>query len=214
VVTARAAICRAWITTREQPGPPPGFPATGEWYQLQPRLYRTLDVFGTGAPLLLVETPELPAWAPADGLGPGCTLMVPFQDPENVGAVIRSAVAFGAGDVVLLRECGHPYHPRAIRASGGAVFQARLRSGPSLAELPADLPLVPLSVGGRSIASFEFPERFALVPGVEGPGLPTRLRAHALSIPISDRVESLNAATAAAVALFAWRSRVSNQEKT
>ena len=55
---------------------------------------------------------------------------------------------------------------------------------------------------------FEFPQGFGLLPGVEGPGLPDRFRAHALAIPMAGNVESLNAATAAAIALYLWsRSR-------
>jgi 16S rRNA (guanine527-N7)-methyltransferase len=96
-----------------------------------------------------------------------------------------------------------------LRASGGAVFRAALRQGPSLDELPDDLPVVPLSAHGADVAMFAFPERFALLPGVEGPGLPERFRARAISIPMSPDVESLNAATATALALYVWSRRTS-----
>jgi len=70
--------------------------------------------------------------------------------------------------------------------------------------LPEDLPGVPLSNEGKKISDFKFPEKFGLLPGLEGPGLPDRFRKTALSIPISRRVESLNAVVATAVALFVW----------
>jgi 16S rRNA (guanine527-N7)-methyltransferase len=196
--------CQAWIDTDGQPAPPPALPAGAAWYRLSRALFRAIDIFGTGAPLLLMRAPAIGAWRREDGLGDGCTLFVPFQDPENVGAVVRSAAAFGVGDVVLLEECGHPFHPRAVRASGGAVFHVALRNGPSISDLPRDLPLVALSAEGSDVAAFEFPERFGLVPGLEGPGLPEALRAGAIAIPISSQVESLNAATATAIALYAW----------
>jgi tRNA G18 (ribose-2'-O)-methylase SpoU len=204
VLHAFPGLCEAWVNCEGQPDPPLALPAGTAWYRLSPRLFRALDVFGTGAPLLLVKVPPVQAWDAASGLGPGCTLLVPFQDPENVGAVIRSAVAMGASDVVLLAGCGNPYHPRAIRASAGAVFHARLMTGPAIDELPANVSVVPLSAEGEDISRIEFPESFALLPGVEGPGLPGRFRARAVSIPIDDRVESLNGATAAAIFLYLW----------
>ncbi len=198
---SRPELCEAWISAPGQPEPPEG-PAV--WYQLAPALFNVLDVFGTHAPLLLVHAPAVEPWRVEDGIGDGCTLFVPFQDPENVGAVIRTAVAFGVMEVIVLKEGGYPFHPRAVRASGGAVFQAMLRSGPPLADLPAELPLVPLSAEGSDVSTFVFPGRFGLVPGIEGPGLPAAMRRQAISIPISSQVESLNAATATAIALYVW----------
>jgi 16S rRNA (guanine527-N7)-methyltransferase len=202
LVASRAALCEAWISTDDQPGPPAELPAGASWYQLSRKLFGALDSFGTGAPLLLVRAPGITPWN--ESAVSGCSLLVPFQDPENVGAVIRSAVAFGVAEVVILKEGGYPFHPRAVRASGGAVFQAALRSGPSIAALPAHVTVIPLSAGGADAGAFRFPERFALLPGLEGPGIPAALRPRAISIPISQQVESLNAATAAAIALFLW----------
>lgn len=207
LVAARGEMCEAWIGTEDLPGPPEGLPPAAAWYQLASGLFRALDVFGTGAPLLLVRAPVIAAWRPGDGLSDGCTLLVPFQDPENVGAVIRSAAAFDVSAVVLLSECGYPFHPRAVRASGGAVFQVTLYAGPSIHDIPPGLPLVALSGEGVDLAAFRFPGRFALLPGLEGPGVPAALRGAALSIPISPRVESLNAATATAIALYEWARR-------
>ncbi|HEU4364528.1 MAG TPA: RNA methyltransferase [Candidatus Krumholzibacteria bacterium] len=204
IVRALPGLCEAWVSSDGQPEPPMALPEGAFWYQLSARLFKSLDIFGTGAPLLLVRIPPLAAWEPGTGLPRGCSLLVPFQDPENVGAVIRSAVAFGVRDVILLEGSGHPYHPKAMRASSGAVFHANLMTGPLIDALPDDLPVVPLSAGGADAASAQFPERFALLPGVEGPGLPARFRGRALSIPIDTRVESLNAATATAIVLFLW----------
>lgn len=197
-------LAEAWISTAEHVRPPSELPAAVAWYQLSPRLFRRLDVSGTGTPLLFVNAPAIEPWHPADGFARGCSVLVPFQDPENVGAVIRSAVAFGAAHVILLAASAHPYHPKALRASGGAVFLAALRQGPSLDELPDELPVLPLSAHGADVASVAFPERFAFLPGVEGPGLPERFRKRALSIPMSGGVESLNAAAATAIALYVW----------
>jgi len=185
------------------------FAERGRLYVLKKSLYNELDVSGTGGLLLVVRLPELGEW---DGsAAEGCTLLVPFQDPANAGAVIRSAAAFGVERVVMLREAVNPFHPRCVRASGGAVFGVTLLRGPSIGELSRfreekGFDLVALDRAGEPIADFRFPGGFALLAGVEGPGLPDALRASAVSIPIEGGVESLNAAVAASIALYAGRS--------
>ncbi|MCJ8499273.1 RsmG family class I SAM-dependent methyltransferase [Desulfatitalea alkaliphila] len=199
--------CRAWITRDTQDPPPEGAPSHMEWLQLAEPLYQTLDIFGTRAPLLCLEAPAITPWSPAEGFPLGCSLLVPFQDPENIGAVIRSAAAFGVRQVILLGESAHPFHPKALRASAGAALRLPLRQGPFLADLPPDLPLVALSAEGTDIAAAAFPPAFGLLAGLEGQGLPAVWRSKAVRIPLSPVVESLNAATSAAVALYEWQRR-------
>jgi 16S rRNA (guanine527-N7)-methyltransferase len=195
-----------WLTDTKG-NPPPDSPARPTWFRLADPLFKNLDVSGTKSALLLVKVPEMAEWSPDRDWPEGCTLFVPFQDPENVGAVIRSAAAFGVSRVVLLKEAAHPFHPKAARAAGPALFQVPLEQGPSIRELrSAEVPLLSLSAEGPDLGSEPFPERFGLVVGVEGPGLPEHLRAGLTRrIPMEPGVESLNAATAAAVALYAWR---------
>ncbi|AGA27625.1 16S rRNA (guanine(527)-N(7))-methyltransferase GidB [Singulisphaera acidiphila DSM 18658] len=193
-----------WLTD-SQGAPPPT--ADLPWYRLADPLFRVLDASGTHAPLLLVRLPEIPEWSDEAPWPAGCTLFVPFQDPENVGAVIRSAAAFGVARVVLLREAAHPFHPKAARAAGPALFQVPLLEGPSIQDLTSDrVPLVALATDGPELGAAPFPESFGLVPGVEGPGLPSHFReGERRRIAMAPGVESLNAATATAVALYAWR---------
>ncbi|WP_254053835.1 TrmH family RNA methyltransferase [Singulisphaera sp. GP187] len=121
--------------------------------------------------------------------------------------MIRSAAAFGAARVVLLREAAHPFHPKAARAAGPALFQVPLLQGPSIQDLTSDqVPLIALATDGPELGATPFPESFGLVPGVEGPGLPAHFReGERRRIAMAPGVESLNAATATAVALYAWR---------
>lgn len=199
-----------WLTGPSGDPPPTAIEGSATWLRLDPALYRELDVSGTGGPLLLATVPEIPTWSLGDPLPEGCTLFVPFQDPENVGAVLRSAAAFGAGCVVLLREAAHPFHPKATRAAGPSAFQVPLRLGPSINELADEAStLIPLSLDGPAIDAEDWPDRFGLVPGLEGPGLPAALREHPgrRRVPIAPGVESLNGATAVALALFSWRCR-------
>ncbi len=208
-------LCLAWISLGDSNPPPEDTPSHTDWYQLAPGLFKTLDVFGTASPLLLIKVREMDPWVPSQGFPEGCSILIPFQDPENVGAVLRSAAAFGAAQAILLAESAHPYHPKALRASGGAALKIRLLEGPSIEELPEDLNVLPLSTGGRDISTIDFPGAFGFLPGVEGPGLPRKWREKAVSIPILKEVESLNAAAAAAIALYAWsRSLRGGREAT
>jgi 16S rRNA (guanine527-N7)-methyltransferase len=197
--------CQAWLSCDEPP--PAGGPAHLKWYRLTPALFKELDVSGTRSPLLLIRLPQMRSWEPRDGFPPGCSVLIPFQDPENVGAAIRSAAAFGVAQVILLAECAHPFHPRALRASGGSVLRVDLRQGPALDQLPVDLPIIALSPEGSDIRRAVFPSSFGLLAGMEGPGLSAAWRRRAVAIPISPAVESLNAAAAMAVALFEWQRK-------
>lgn len=200
--------CLAWISRGNDAPPPVSAPTRLEWYRLAPELFSRLDQTGTHEPLLLTRVPDIRAWVPAEGFPAGCTLLIAFQDPENVGTVIRSAAAFGVRQVIVLQEAAHPFHPKAVRASGGAVFRIAIRSGPALADIPESLSVLPLSVEGRPLNQVKFPGSFGLLPGLEGPGLPGHWRAKAVAIPIGAGVESLNAATATAIALYQWRTRM------
>jgi len=182
------------------------FPEQLPLYRLSRPLFRQIDRFETGPPLLLIRAEPLPAWE-GRALPPGCTLCIPFQDPANVGALIRTAAAFGVSAVVLLKEACHPFLPKVLRASGGNIFNVPLFNGPALDELAVpDAPLIGLSAEGTNIHAYEFPAKFCLVPGLEGRGLPGHLKqAVTLSIPMVENVESLNAALATGVALYEWR---------
>ena len=95
-----------------EPPPPPEAPSHLEWIRLSAPLFDELDVFGTGPPLLEVDAPAPAPWSPAEGFPPGCSLLVPFQDPENVGAVIRSGLnaRFGTAPPGAARTEG-PFAP-------------------------------------------------------------------------------------------------------
>jgi tRNA G18 (ribose-2'-O)-methylase SpoU len=178
-------------------------------YHLPPALFRKLDLYGTDQPILIVRVEPFPFWYP-DRWPTGCTLLVPFQDPTNVGAVIRTAAAFGVARVVMLREAAHPFHHRSSRVAGSALFRVPLFEGPSIRRLRVvKAPLIALSPEGEDVGRFAFPRTFGLIPGLEGPGIPANLRKGiTLSVPMQPGVESLNAALATGIVLYLWRSRL------
>jgi tRNA G18 (ribose-2'-O)-methylase SpoU len=175
-------------------------------YSLSPELFREIDAFGTKYPVLIVRVRPFPTWDTSARLK-GCTLLIPFQDPSNVGAVIRSAAAFGVASLVMLKEAAHPFHYKSTRAAGSALFRVPMFEGQSIQELGGVLSrTIALSAKGEDIRTFSFPESFCLLPGIEGPGLPPDLRhLKSLSIPMERGVESLNAALATGIALYEWQ---------
>ena len=163
----------AWLTPCDGGPPVEGIEGSATWLRLDPGLFRELDVSGTGGPLLLTRIPVFDNWDPNDPWPDGCTLFIPFQDPENVGAVLRSAAAFGVARAVLLRESAHPFHPKATRAAGPSVFQVPLFHGPSIADLDdPNAPLIPLATDGEAIDGIALARSVRPPAGGRGAGAP------------------------------------------
>ena len=148
-------------------------------------------------------------------IGTKILLLEDIQDPGNVGAVIRTAAAFGVSRFVSLKEAAHPFHHRSVRVAGSALFRIPIFEGPSICELTQlRVPLLTLSPGGKWVDESQFPPRFGLLPGLEGPGLPEHLkhRTH-ITIPMEQGIESLNAAMATGIALYLWRRQTKELPK-
>jgi RNA methyltransferase, TrmH family len=167
-------------------------------------LFKELDVIGTKYPLAVVRVPEIEPWDPA--VPPkGLELVVAMSDPSNLGAILRSAEAFGVSRVILTKESASPYLPKAMKASGLASLRLTLASAGSLAELPLDDGYA-LDMNGLDIAAFEWPRNLYLVLGEEGRGVPDSLALKRLKIPMASATESLNATVAGSIALYGYRS--------
>ena len=135
-------------------------------------------------------------------------------DVDNLGGIARNAAAFDADGLVLSPRAADPYYRKAIRVSMGTVFFLPIvRAGrwpEDLVELRSrhGLTLVGavLDPGATPVADFVWPERTALLLGSEGPGLSDaskRACDRLVTIPMaSEKADSLNVATAAALLLF------------
>lgn len=179
-------------------------------FKLKGDLFKELDIFGTKYPLILMKVPEFETFNDKNFKN-SVLLLVPFQDPANVGAVIRSAAAFGVKKIMILKEAASPFHPKSIRASGAQVFNMDFIEGPPISEIKdLGIPIIALSSDGDNINEFDFPDKFALLAGIEGPGLPGGLKIDLkISIPIESFVESLNATVAISIALYEWKRKYS-----
>ena len=187
------------------------FPTTSISYlSLESELFASLDVAGTHYPILVVQKPELPEIdlrLPPDGLEILCAL----GDPSNVGALLRSAAAFSAKKIVLLKECASPFHPKAIRAASATTLLVPLAQGPSIRDLNnfnsanEETSIVALDMSGLPMDQFSWPTSVRILVGEEGLGVPKDLHTQRISIPIHSEVESLNAVIATSLALYSYR---------
>jgi 23S rRNA (uridine2479-2'-O)-methyltransferase len=132
------------------------------------------------------------------------------SSPGNIGTLIRSADAFGAGCLVVTGHAADPYDPKSVRASTGSIFAlpiiraARPRdvsawAGDALAIVGTD------ENGTASIEDYDFTQPSLLVIGNETTGLSTTWREACdalVRIPITGTASSLNAASAGAIALY------------
>ena len=139
-------------------------------------------------------------------------LLESVRDPSNIGAIIRSAAAIGIDRLILSADCADIYHPKAVRASMGTLFNQPIDRVPDLAAV-----IRRMRENGRRVFAAALDENavrlreFAtehgdcVVIGNEGHGLlPETVKAcdRSVMIPMTDRAESLNAAVAASILMW------------
>lgn len=139
-------------------------------------------------------------------------LLESLRDPQNVGAIIRVAAAFGVDRIIMSNDCADIYSSKTLRAAMGAAFTVHI-------DRTYDLPLTvrkliesgrrvfaaALNRDSKKLGEFEIMSGDCVVIGNEGHGLSgDTLEAcgESVFIPMSEGVESLNAATAAAVLVW------------
>ena len=131
-------------------------------------------------------------------------------DSGNVGTILRTALGLGIEDVALIRPCVDLFDPKTVRASMGSLFRLRVRVYNAFGEYRDAFPeralypfMLDASIPLRE-AVREKPERWTLVFGNEGKGLPEEFAAmgQAVRIESNDRVDSLNLAIAAGIGIY------------
>jgi len=164
--------------------------------QVEPQLLDGVSGLASGARTIGIYSAR---WgAPA---GPLCVALWGVGDPGNVGAIVRSALAFRASSVVIGPGCADPFGPKAVRASMGAIFAVAVAQAASVADLPGERVAL-VARGGDALAGPVGGETTLLI-GAEREGLAPDVVAacdRVAHIPIA--TESLNAAMAATVALY------------
>lgn len=130
-----------------------------------------------------------------------------IQDPGNLGSIIRSAAAAGCDAVFLSQGCADAWSPRVLRAGMGGHFALAVHEAADLVTLASAFPgrvyAAALNTGNH-LYDCDLRGEIAFAIGNEGAGLSHDLLrvTHPFTIPMPGRIESLNAAAAAAVCLF------------
>jgi RNA methyltransferase, TrmH family len=150
---------------------------------------------------------------PQEGVFPLRIYLDDIRSPFNVGAVFRSAEAFGAQRIFVSPHCARPDHRRALRTSMGSAeilpWETRDIEELSAGETGT---VFALEIGGTPIREFSFPREGTVVLGSEELGLSPEARRLAesdggiVSIPLSGGKASLNAAVAFGILMEHWRS--------
>ncbi len=137
------------------------------------------------------------------------------QDPGNVGSMLRSAAAAGVCEVMLSKSCAFAWSPKVLRAAQGAHFLLNIVEGADVVDFISQyrgqsLAFVPVMSGyaqkiAISLYDCELARATAFLIGNEGAGLSPQLLEAAsvgVTVPMPGKVESLNAAACAAIAMF------------
>lgn len=151
---------------------------------------------------------DLPAAAPRLAQARHAVFLDGIQDAGNVGAILRSAAAFGADTAVLGRGCADPWSPKVLRAAMGAHFALRIAEAPDLVgalEQFRGKLVCAVAGAGQAPATADLSGALGWIFGAEGQGVSPAIAARAalrVSVPLAAGVESLNVAAAAAILLY------------
>lgn len=132
-----------------------------------------------------------------------------IKDPGNLGTIIRSCEAFDFKDIILVNDCVDVYNPKTIRASMGSVFRVNiLRADEELIKdyKEQGYSLISTDLGDSvEISKVNLQEKYILVIGSESHGVSQWVRDlsdFTVRIPMSEALDSLNAAIAASIAMY------------
>ncbi len=134
-------------------------------------------------------------------------------DSGNAGTILRTALGFGVEDIAFIRPCVDVFDPKTVRASMGSLFSLRIRLYDSFEDYVNDFPdhalypfMLDASLPLREVLRNRPSSPYTLIFGNEGSGLPPEFAAcgQPVRIESSDKVDSLNLAIAAGIAIYGF----------
>ncbi|MDH2917691.1 MAG: RNA methyltransferase [Sideroxydans sp.] len=172
--------------------------------QLDDKLFAELSELKTPTGILAL----IPTFAPAVITAHFALLLEDLQDPGNLGSILRSAAAAGCDAVFLSTGCADAWSPKVLRAAMGGHFALQIYAQQNLLAVAKNFSgslFATTLQATQSLYQCPLQGDLAFMLGNEGAGLSTELCAlatHQITIPMPGKVESLNAAAAAAICLF------------
>lgn len=148
--------------------------------------------------------------AEKNGEDPLIVLLDEVQDPHNLGAIARSALALGAHGLVILKHRAASVSSGAYKSSAGAIEHLKIAQVTNLSQTIAELKdrglwIYGADAHGQAIYDTDLTGAIGLVIGAEGKGLRESTKKHVdviVSIPMDGKFESLNASAAASIFLY------------
>lgn len=152
--------------------------------------------------MAVISIPDLSVKPPLNS----ALILEGVSDPGNVGTIIRTAVASGY-DTVYLVNAVDPFSPKAVRASMSGIYSVNLCKCTLSEALQAinGFDLIVADLKGNNLFDYKPTNKYCIAVGNEANGISSELRSSAsvvLSIPMSDRTESLNVAVAASIMMY------------
>ena len=156
------------------------------------------------------EVDEILALAEERGEPPFLVLLDGIEDPHNLGAIIRTACQAGAHGVIVTKRRSAGLTATVVRASAGALMHVPVAKVTNLARTMEDLKkkgmwFVCADMDGTRMYDLDFTGPLGLVVGNEGAGVSRLVKEHCdytARVPMTGRIDSLNASVAAAVLLY------------
>lgn len=175
----------------------------------------------TDTPQGIIAVVKMPRWTAGDvvsnipkGLKGNILLLEDIQDPGNLGTMVRTAEAAGMSGIILSEGCADVFNPKTVRSTMGTIFRVpMIYSSDFLGTIDllkrSGIKIYATSLSAKSeYDRLEYSGRSGILIGNEGNGLSKEAQEKAdvgVIIPMSGRVESLNASVAAALMMYVAR---------
>jgi len=174
-------------------------------------------VADAATPVGLAAEIAIPSKAALPAATGDCVFLEGVQDAGNVGAILRSAAAFGLRRAVLSQGCADPWSPKVLRAAMGGHFSLAVTQVDDLASALggfAGTTVCTVVQGGSPLGELELRGDIGWIFGAEGQGVSAAIAAMAKvrgTIPLAPGAESLNVAAAAAVCFYERARRLNTR---
>jgi TrmH family RNA methyltransferase len=181
--------------------------------EVSDRTFTTLADTDTPQGILAVVEPRGTSLTSIEAVtGAPVLILDGVQDPGNVGTLLRTAFALGAGGAILLKGTADPLNPKVMRAGMGATFRLPIAQADETelrGWIERTKPTVwAATMEGTPVGRLDKPERLALIVGSEGAGIRPEvvsLASARVAIPLARGAESLNVSVAAGIILHEAR---------